>query len=994
MVLESEEIREHLKSQSPKCRLELVEDDIYELIIEETKNENEILTVLIDTDESKILEYEIEDRDEFLADEDEDDKYKNFDYEALYRGHGYDFSKSLEPSKAPFFYPETESIDYGNKPELGRKTDMLDEFIGYYTRTEDVDLALDPQKKRTHPISGNFADVVVNIPDLGALQFSRGTSYMPKWITKYGSYNFEDIVERESDSTFSRPDRLNRYSYANIIKQDKDEVIVHVRYVPDFKDPTQSGVAHENYTIKSTGQIIRKIIKPYKILENRTETIETLDLNHKGVSRLTLKTNKIQSKQLSHNISKIIKNPVGSPVLSLSFNENKGRQTKDEVASKKYTINGKSTMWFTGVSGSSLGFDGYKSDVTVPKENVKKIKNSFTISSWVSLSAYPFGTAQLAGQVSPNGAKAYAPDPMSYASGVYRFIGGKPFLDPITVDGKGYAIAVDSLGRANLMANIENQWIVIKSPKNIPLHSWNHISGSYDADRGVMSLYLNGKLVASKNMKGNLIQDTDVDFVIGKNKSPIWMDSGSEVTYEAFERNIFGIEGLIDEVNLYNRPLSSIEVKKLFKAGDKNATVLSKRELPNPKQSGFKLEHNTLKYHKLWDNLFADSGYEDVAITFDNLPTKLIFWRGMSYGPAWVMENNTWHHDQSFEFGDDHGLVEHMGDKEARYTHIRVIEDTPARKVVHWRYAVPAVTYRLWALAGELSWVDEYYTIYPDGTCVRHVTDHFNGLGKEKSWGWQSSYVLNPPGKGPKDTINSVRAVVIDQDGNEFELDSKNGVDESDFMYDGSLIWINSKSNYRLFRGVPKGAKVSYDEEAYFEESIEEGETPDLIEGVTRPIEAGNHYPISQLPNDGRLAFFKDRASHTEGMADVRKFGGNDTMLYGFSKRPEEGLPLVNIWNHPPEIKDSTTKSNGYIKSQHAFEFEGKLTEHSFRFDGEYKTINPCIIIKGWEGNEKVSVSVDGKLVNVKSGIHYNNGVRTLVVFVPMNLANGKIVIK
>jgi len=60
------------------------------------------------------------------------------------------------------------------------------------------------------------------------------------------------------------------------------------------------------------------------------------------------------------------------------------------------------------------------------------------------------------------------------------------------------------------------------------------------------------------------------------------------------------------------------------------------------------------------------------------------------------------------EIGGPHGCAEHMADKRGRFNHVRLIENTEARVVVHWRYAAIDVGY---VFPGMDIWADEYYTI-------------------------------------------------------------------------------------------------------------------------------------------------------------------------------------------------------------------------------------------------------------------------------------------
>ena len=74
-----------------------------------------------------------------------------------------------------------------------------------------------------------------------------------------------------------------------------------------------------------------------------------------------------------------------------------------------------------------------------------------------------------------------------------------------------------------------------------------------------------------------------------------------------------------------------------------------------------------------------------------------------------------------------------MQDPHCLYSHVRIIENTDARVVVHWRYAPVSAHNHLWNVdpkTGFACWVDEYYTIYPDAAGVRNVTWQSGTLGE------------------------------------------------------------------------------------------------------------------------------------------------------------------------------------------------------------------------------------------------------------------------
>ncbi len=126
----------------------------------------------------------------------------------------------------------------------------------------------------------------------------------------------------------------------------------------------------------------------------------------------------------------------------------------------------------------------------------------------------------------------------------------------------------------------------------------------------------------------------------------------------------------------------------------------------------------------MWDPLWRDFPGAEIVVKFDKNPCSVVYWRGTNYAANWVTDNNRWMADQSSENGGPHGCSEHMADKQVRHSHARIIENTPARVLIHWRYPCVDVSYQT---SIPKAWSDEYHTIYPDGTGVRQVV--FNGRG-------------------------------------------------------------------------------------------------------------------------------------------------------------------------------------------------------------------------------------------------------------------------
>ena len=140
------------------------------------------------------------------------------------------------------------------------------------------------------------------------------------------------------------------------------------------------------------------------------------------------------------------------------------------------------------------------------------------------------------------------------------------------------------------------------------------------------------------------------------------------------------------------------------------------------------------------------------VVTFDD-PWAFVFWERACYVPWWDLGGVGFCYE-FFETTSDEtrGCCEPMSDIECRYSRVRILESSPARVVVHWRYALCDVDYRI----AFNEWADEYYTFYPDGIGVRKLVGHVRG----DNWHEVMEFiVVNPMGNGPADTVDLGRAV-------------------------------------------------------------------------------------------------------------------------------------------------------------------------------------------------------------------------------------------
>jgi len=102
--------------------------------------------------------------------------------------------------------------------------------------------------------------------------------------------------------------------------------------------------------------------------------------------------------------------------------------------------------------------------------------------------------------------------------------------------------------------------------------------------------------------------------------------------------------------------------------------------------------------------------YPDIMIGLGNSDDKLIFRRDMGFLPVWSCDaGEIVFNEEVIQTGNNTAVNE--------YSRVALIENTHARAIVYWRYATDCSNIT------NTSWVDEYFTVYPDGKCFRSIKD-------------------------------------------------------------------------------------------------------------------------------------------------------------------------------------------------------------------------------------------------------------------------------
>lgn len=176
--------------------------------------------------------------------------------------------------------------------------------------------------------------------------------------------------------------------------------------------------------------------------------------------------------------------------------------------------------WVDGVSGQALSFDGVDDYVEVANSADLNPNTGITLSAWVK--------PDVLGNYNTIVSKYW------WGDGYYLRLSG--IYDGTSIEFTGYGQDGEH-----------------REPANIPIGSWSHIAGTFDGT--YTAIYLNGQLLGSGQIVWPGTATTTVPLRIG-----VWPVSAT-----------LPFAGTIDEVRIYDRPLTQAEVQALV---PEPATVL------------------------------------------------------------------------------------------------------------------------------------------------------------------------------------------------------------------------------------------------------------------------------------------------------------------------------------------------------------------------------------------------------------------------------------
>jgi hypothetical protein len=614
--------------------------------------------------------------------------------------------------------------------------------------------------------------------------------------------------------------------------------------------------------------------------------------------------------------------------------------------------------------GPAVRLDGNTTMITAQAWPRLTSGESWTVSAWLKLDAWPWNEAPIIDQSTQTGS---------------LFFG---------VDAQGHLVAQRQAGATAVR---------LVSDRTVEPRAWMLATLSWD--KGRLGFSINGKPVAGHAAPPvqPLPDGSDAPLIIGRVRAPALLYPSNAI--HPLLPVIFTLDGALGDLALYDRVLRRDELSAMM-TGVSPAALAPAPPRPLPRWTGgsgtFGAFRTSLAYDPAWDEPRRVGPESDVVVRFPQAPIQLIFWQGMNYIPAWVTENGRWYSDEFMEVygkprcpdGED---CEPMSDKQVRYSHVEILESTPARAVIHWRYALSEVQND--KLADETSpsgwgaWADEYWTVYPDGAAVRKQVLWTDNPDREASE-FQESIVIMGAGERPEDAINidALSLANLKGESKSYQWQARTatgfakprGPDHFTGIDDPMIQWINLKSDWKPFAIANAG--------------------PAKFEGINwepsmSSFEWWNHWPVAQIRSSGRPALIADRPSHSSlshiywPIAEKDEHRLVRILMDGLTQEPAAKLAMrARSFVSPPPAQLSGAGAVRYDQSQRAFVVEGARTDRpvtiSIDASTDHPLVNPAIVVPGWSGT--ATAIVDGQVRGAQLGYVDKLEGRTLIAYLPI----------
>lgn len=216
-----------------------------------------------------------------------------------------------------------------------------------------------------------------------------------------------------------------------------------------------------------------------------------------------------------------------------SFNEGTGSVAHDGSGYGNDGTLIDAATWMTGVNGTALEITDTEYVGGIPASCDDSITTEFTVAAWVKWYGLP-----------------------SYNHGSYFFDGrGNPYA------GTGFLLYISFQSTVGFWLNDVNMDSNMMSKSTMPIRTWTFVTAVFNSTSNLGAIYINGVLDNTEAITKEFFQSSDSP-VIGTNH---WAPGDGQWA---------PINGVEDEVRLYNRALTAQEIYALYKQ-DLNAIDVS-----------------------------------------------------------------------------------------------------------------------------------------------------------------------------------------------------------------------------------------------------------------------------------------------------------------------------------------------------------------------------------------------------------------------------------
>jgi len=433
-------------------------------------------------------------------------------------------------------------------------------------------------------------------------------------------------------------------------------------------------------------------------------------------------------------------------------------------------------------------------------------------------------------------------------------------------------------------------------------------------------------------------------------------------------------DGLLDEIKLYNRALTSEEMKLYFEAAQ--PTIPQPLEFPRMPTAQdmpgkFGAFYTRFQYDENWDRTRRMGPEQDIFVRFENNPCTFVAWNGTIY-PIWYPDGgDIGQMFEAFEIWGLNGCNEAMMDRRGEHSLYKILENTPARVVILWRHALisrAGTKPNVHPTTGWSDWVDDYYTIYPDVVCARRTVLWSSVPVSHHSYA-QDNSVLQPAVM-PWDVYEREPLTVANIHGQEtIQTMGKGHHGAKDPSFEGPVVIQrhNFTSRWKPFMIAPPN-------EIFSREWTNDASWP-------WNLPAWHHWPSAQLmDSDGSCLFVNDGRPKSSCLTCGWGYGAvnldavevtENTLtrfaLCGMTDQSAASLaPLARSWRQAPKASTNSKgfSCEGFSLGEKAYQFiqtdEADEMVVIIAASEDSPLVNPAFVVADWTGGEPL-VELDGR---------------------------------